>query len=767
MQSSFAPPPVSRQRRGLPPWLIPTSVGVIVVLIAGIMYTLIAAHQQPSTTTAATGASTTVVGIVPPAEKGAQDLGEAPANQPLHITVALPLNNQPELRAILAGLNDPKSPYYHKYLTPAQFLAQFGVTPAQLQTIASVLGGLGLSLSNIKVDPTSGIVSFDTTVGTAETLLHIHIHNFRLHGKTYYGPIDDPTVPTALVGLITYIGGLDDFSAPVAHFARLAPGLHPGDVTYLPPQLQQAYDTASLISQGYDGSGQSLGFVELADFNDADIHAYQQQNNLTGGSFTRVMVDGGGNLADGAGEVELDMEVAFAIAPKVHEIIYESPNQDMLDVYQAIVNDPNAPRVISTSWGLCETMAGPAYMGEEDRIIQQGILEGIDFFAAAGDSGAFDCDDTNLAVDSPASSQYVTGVGGTALTVASDGSYASESAWSCALCQGRGPNGVGGGGGISQVYSLPSYQATVTPQEAQGNTSFRFVPDVAADADPRTGYDVICTVTQDPECQHNDNGHLAVGGTSAAAPLWAAGMVLVNQALIKQNYSPVMGGANATLYTVAQAATGVLHDVTQGDNLHYHALPGYDLATGLGSPDFGKLASAIPTITSTIGGPTAQALLANGTFETGSNPWQEKSAGGYQLISTAQPYQGRYSAYLCGYVKCNDQIWQTFQVPSNFTKLTLSYFWELATQKNDNACDDSLTVTIDTTNGNTLGAPLTQPQQVCNPQATGNYAFFSQNITSALQKTGGQTLALVFTMTTDSQSNTSEGLVDNVAIEAQ
>lgn len=767
MQSSFAPPPVVRQRRTVPRWLIPTSVIVILVLLAGIAYAVIAAHHQPSTTTAATGASTTVVGIVPPAEKGTQDLGEAPANQPLHITVALPLNNQPELRAILAGLNDPKSPYYHKYLTPTQFLAQFGVTPAQLHTIASVLGGLGLSISNIKVDAASGIVAFDTSVGTAETLLHIHIHNFKLHGKTYYGPINDPSVPTALAGLITYIGGLDDFSAPVSHFARLAPRLHPAAVGYLPPQLQQAYDASSLISQGNDGSGQSIGFVELADFNDADVQAYQRQNNLTGGTFTRVPVDGGGNLADGASEVELDMEVAFAIAPKVHEVVYESPNSDMLDVYSAIVNDPNAPRIISTSWGLCETMAGPAYMGEEDRLIQQGVLEGINFFAAAGDSGAFDCNDTNLAVDTPASSQYVTGVGGTALTLNSDGSYGGESAWSCASCQGRGPNGVGGGGGISQTYSLPDYQNSINPQEAQGNTSFRFVPDVAADADPRTGYDVICTAMQDPNCQHTDNGHLSAGGTSAAAPLWAAGMVLVNQALTKQNYSPVLGGANAILYSVAQAYHTTTHDVTLGDNLHYHALPGFDLATGLGSPDFAKLAASIPGITSTIGGPTARRLLANGTFELGSNPWQEKSAGGYQLISAARPYQGNYGVYLCGYVNCNDQIWQTFQVPNNFTKLTLSYFWELTSQKKDNACDDTLTVTIDTMNGSALGAPITQAQQTCNPQATNAYAFFSQNITSALQNQGGKTLALVFSMTTNNQASLSEGLVDNAAIEAQ
>jgi subtilase family serine protease len=768
MPSSSAPPPVVKQRRELPTWLLPTSLVVIIVLVAGGLYAFLATHQQSSSTTAAaTGASTTVVGIVPPAEKDAQDLGEAPANQPLHITVALPLNNQPELRAILAGLNDPHSPYYHKYLTPEQFLAQFGVTPAQLQTIASVLGGLGLALSNIKVDANSGIITFDTTVATAEALLHIHIHNFKLHGKTYYGPINDPTVPTALAGLISFIGGLDDFSAPVAHFARLAPRLHPGADGYLPSQLQQAYGATALINQGDDGSGQSIGFVELADYSDADIQAYQQQNNLSGGTFTRVPVDGGGNLADGASEVELDMEVAFAIAPKVHEVVYEGPNPDMLDVYLAIVNDPNAPHIISTSWGQCEELAGPAYMGQEDRIIEQGALEGISFFAAAGDSGAFDCGDTNLGVDSPASDQYVTGVGGTSLTLASDGSYASETGWSCATCQGRGPNGVGGGGGISQTYSLPDYQVGLNPQEAQGNTAYRFVPDVAADADPRTGYDVICTVSQDPYCQHTDNGHLPAGGTSAAAPLWAAGMVLVNQALAKENYSQVLGGANTILYSVAQGASGALHDVTQGDNLHYHALPGYDLATGLGSPDFSNLAAAIPSISTSIGGPTAQDLLANGTFELGGTPWQEKSAGSYQLISTIQPYQGRYGAYLCGYVSCSDQLWQTFQVPSSFTRLTLSYFWELASAKKDNACDDTFTVTINTVNGATLGAPVTQALHACNAQATSDYAFFSQNITSALQKSGGQTLALVFSMTTNNQASLSEALVDNVAIEAQ
>jgi subtilase family serine protease len=772
MQPSVSPAPVASARRALPPWLVPATIVVVVALIAGIIYAIAAnRHAAGKVPVHAGTALTTVIGLVPPLEKQAEDLGEAPPNQPMNITIALPLRNQAQLRTLLAGIDNPKSPNYHKYLTPAQFVAQFGVDPTRLTTIATVLGSLGLSINNIQVSAARGTVSFTTTVSTVETLLHTHIHNFSLHNKTYYGPTSDPQVPDALAGLVTYIGGLNDFGVPVAHLQRLTHAPRAGFNGYEPAQLQKAYGADTLIGQGADGNGQSIAFMELADYNAADIQAYQQQNNLSGGTFETVQVDGGGQLADGAGEVELDMEVAFAIAPKIHEYVYEAPHANSnseLDIYSQIVNDDKA-KIVSTSWGQCENQEGSAYIGQLDQIFQQGVAEGINFFAAAGDAGAYDCNDTNLAVDSPASDQNVTGVGGTALTLNNDNSYSGETAWSCADCQGRGPNGAGGGGGISQAWQLPSYQQGLNPKEANGNTQNRFVPDVSADADPNTGYDIICTASQDPNCQGANNGHLILGGTSAAAPLWAAGMALVNQYLAQHNANPVGGGANAALYAVAQQAPGAFHDVTRGDNLHYHALPGYDLATGLGSPDFGALAQALAAQNG--GNQPAQQpqdLLANGGFETGVNPWVESSKGGYQLVSTAQPYQGAYSAYLCGYSDCQDVIAQSFQVPQTVSKLTLSYYWALGTQKADSSCDDTFQVTIDSVNSDgSLGSPLVQVQKACNTDATGDYAIFSADLTTALQGQAGQTLAVVFVMQTNNSASLSAAIVDNVALLAQ
>ncbi len=772
MQPPVSPIPAAPPRRALPSWLIPTAIVVVVALIGGSIYAIAANRHTTSNVPLHAGtALTTVIGLVPPAEKQAKDLGEAPPNQPMNITIALPLRNQPQLRALLASIDDPTSPNYHKYMTPAQFVAQFGVDPAHLAIITSILNALNLPLTNIQVSATRGTVSFTTTVSTVETLLHTHIHNFSLHNKTYYGPTSDPQVPTALASLVTYIGGLNDFIVPVAHLLRRAAAPHASFNGYEPAQLQKAYGADTLISQGADGNGQSIAFMELADYNAADIQAYQQQNHLSGGTFATVQVDGGGQLADGAGEVELDMEVAFAIAPKVHEYVYEAPlnnSSSELDIYSQIVNDDKA-KIVSTSWGQCENQEGSAYIGQLDQVFQQGAAEGISFFAASGDSGAYDCNDTSLAVDSPASDPNVTGVGGTALTVNSDTSYASETAWSCTDCTDRSPKGAGGGGGISQMWQVPTYQNSLHPKEANGSPQNRLVPDVAADADPNTGYDIICTATQDPNCQAAGGGHVIIGGTSAAAPLWAAGMVLVNQYLAQHNANPVGGGANTLLYAVAQQTPSAFHDVTQGNNLYYHALPKYDLATGLGSPDFAALAQGIAALgTSTAPSQAPQDLLANGGFETGTNPWLESSKGGYQLVSTAQAYQGSYSAYLCGYSNCQDVVAQSFLVPQNPGKLTLSYFWALGTQKTDSTCDDTFQVTLASVNSDgSLGAPLAPVQKVCNTNANGNYALFSADLTTALQGQGGQTLAVVFTMQTNGSANQSAAIVDNVALLAQ
>jgi subtilase family serine protease len=735
-------------------------------------------------------------GNVPQASKSAaaKDAGALASSTLLNLSISLPLRNQALLQALLTNQYDPNSPLYHKFLTPGQFQTQFGPLPATVTEVSTFLKLAGLQISGVSTS--NQFINVTAPVKTIESAFNIQLHQFTVGKNTYYAPTSDPSVPSTLSGLIQNVSGLDNFSLyhPGAEMNKNA-----NQGGYTLAQLSKAYNATGLTSQGFDGSGQNIAFLELADYNSSDIQNFQQQNNVTGGTFQTVQVDGGsGGLSDGTAEVELDMEVAFGIAPKVNELVYEGPNsnQGINDVYSQIVND-NKAKIVSISWGLCENSTGSAELQTLDQIFAQGAAQGMAFFAAAGDSGAYDCGDGNVQVDSPADDPNVTGVSGTSLTTNSDGSYGSEKAWSCASCTQQSQNGTGGGGGISQAFQAPTYQSGLNPSGTNGQTG-RYVPDVSADADPNTGYTIYCTVSA-AQCDPS-SPNIVIGGTSAAAPLWAGGMALMTQSLAKQNKT--IGNLNAALYSLKEAG---FHDVTSGDNLLYQAGSGYDLATGLGSPDFATLAQDLangttgtggnptptptpggnptptptgsnPTPTPTSGNPPAngQDLLQNGGFENGQNPWAENSAGGYELIADANGganvHAGNYAAYLCGYRNCQDELAQAFQVPSGFSNISLSFWWEMQSDKSGD-CADQFTATIYSTvdNGDgtvSLGSPLSTAKTICDKDATGNYVHTTVNLTNSLHGQDGKALALVLGMTTNSNSQTSQIFVDDVSMPA-
>ena len=265
-----------------------------------------------------------------------------------------------------------------------------------------------------------------------------------------------------------------------------------------------------------------------------------------------------------------------------------------IDEYRAIVNDDRAP-VVSVSWGLCEAEEGSSDAHSENTLFKQAAAQGQTVFAAAGDDGSADCygsdGSTALAVDDPASQPYVTGVGGTSLSAIGP---RQETVWNS--------QGSGGGGGVSQLWPMPAYQnaahvASASPCGATGGC--RQVPDVAASSDPSHGYTVYCSVRS--AC--GSGGWMAFGGTSGAAPLWAAAATLLNG---NCGSGSRIGFANPALYS----ASAALHDVISGNNdvLNtnagaFSAAIGYDLATGIGTPDLAALApllcAALP-VTPTI-----------------------------------------------------------------------------------------------------------------------------------------------------------------------
>ncbi|HEX5158536.1 MAG TPA: hypothetical protein VFW17_15090, partial [Ktedonobacterales bacterium] len=236
---------------------------------------------------------------------------------------------------------------------------------------------------------------------------------------------------------------------------------------------------------------------------------------------------------------------------------------------------------------LCELYSGTSELQALDNIFQQGAAQGQSFFAASGDAGAYDCGDTSLWVDSPADDPNVVGVGGTTLQTGSGGSYSSESIWSDPSNTSRGPEGAGGGGGLSGYFAKPSYQIGPGTTNSYSN-GMRQVPDVSANADPNTGYSVYCTASASG-CPAS--GWVIVGGTSAAAPLWSSIAADLNQYLAA-NGKPVLGNVNSTLYFLFNTAQpyAAYHDITSGNNLYYPATSGYDQASGIGTPDVWNMA---------------------------------------------------------------------------------------------------------------------------------------------------------------------------------
>jgi len=256
-----------------------------------------------------------------------------------------------------------------------------------------------------------------------------------------------------------------------------------------------------------------------------------------------------------------------------------------------------------------------------------------------------------------------------------------------------------------------------------------------------------------------------VGGTSAAAPFWAGGTALINQDLQSQNL-PALGFANPALYTLAnsQQIAPAFHDIISGKNLYYPATAGYDMASGLGSPDISNLAqelvassgSITPTPLPTRPVPTStptplpgKNLLQNTGFENGQPPWQETSKGGYQIISTLNPHTGQAAAYLCGYAACDDRIWQRFAVPITYRFLSLSYWWYAQSSRSGSQCQDTFTVLLQTD----AGKQIKILQHNCNTDLSNGWVQRSLDLSNVLAGYMGQHVLLLLRGTTQAGSS--------------
>src|SRR5438874_12841542 len=531
---------------------------------------------------------TLLIGHTLPLIQQAQLVQATNLTQQLDLSIGMQLRNSSDLDSLLSAIYDPSSPQYHQYLTPDQFNQLFAPTTDQVQQVVSYLQSQGLTVTNVA--PNNLLIDATATVSQVQQAFRVQINTYQADNHTFYANTASPSVPTSISQLITSIGGLDNSVQYHPLYQRMMKHMQNYGVAlatpsgFGPKDLSGAYNATPLQNAGILGDNQPVALFELDGYQPTDVKHYFQNYGLATPSISNVLVDGfNGSAGQGAIEVELDMEVVGALAPHAKQTVYEGPNttQGLNDTYNKIVQD-NKAHIVSISWGLCESFSGSAELQTLDNIFKQGAAQGITFFAAAGDAGAYDCGNGNLGVDSPASDPFVTGVGGTNLQL-NAGAYSSETVSSNVNDTQRSPNGAGGGGGVGSQFLQPSWQTGPGVQSGK-----REVPDVSADADPATGYATYCTVTN-AGCP--SAGWITVGGTSAAAPLWAGSMALINQYLQSQGKT-VVGSANPALYSLfnTQQQSLAFHDVTSGNNLHYTSTSGYDMASGMGSPDVNNIA---------------------------------------------------------------------------------------------------------------------------------------------------------------------------------
>jgi subtilase family serine protease len=506
--------------------------------------------------------------------------GDVVVATPIHTTFDLVLarRNSAALSNFLADLYQPGSPTYHHYLSTAQFARRFGASTQTILQLRRYFAGFGLSVGA----PSKGRVILHVSGSTSDIAraFATPLVSVRRRDGVLAAQFARPaTLPASVAGDVTGVAGLSSVVAPSAPTlrantsARVAPATcaSAGSSTtntpnalggYTLQQQAQLYGLDSAWAQGNTGVGQRVAIYELGVYNSADVNTYASCYSLSP-SITTVNVDGGGS-SGGADEATLDIEEVAGLAPGAAITVYAGPNSGSgpTDTYAQIADD-NTASIVTTSWGTCEGDPSGSPSAEQ-AIFEQMAAQGQSVFASAGDNGSSDCTGiTNnaLAVDDPASQPFVTGVGG--LTVNSI-SPLNETVWNSGSSSGGA-----GGGGISTLWSRPSWQVAPGITSAQ---TMRLVPDLSVMADPNSGF-----------IEYYSGSWGSIGGTSIGSPLVSAIAAVAAQSCNAGR----LGFLNPTLY--AMASTG-FNDVTTGSNDifgagGYSAGPGYDMASGLGSPN--------------------------------------------------------------------------------------------------------------------------------------------------------------------------------------
>ena len=506
---------------------------------------------------------------------GARVSGRLDPKEQMRATIIIKPRSHEKQTSIIEELGS-HSPMKRSVLTREECDRAFGASPEDIAKVEAF--ARSFSLDVVEESQARRSVVLSGTVEQFSRAFNVRLARYRHPRGVFRGRTGPIYLPADLVPRVQAVLGLDNRPQAKAHF-RVAKKRAAGAISYYPLQVAQLYD----FPAGLDGTGQSVAIVELGGgYASQDIQEYFSGQGLPVPSVLSISVDGATNSPTGSTsgpdtEVMLDIEVMGSAAPKAQIYVYFAPNTDagFVDAVSTAVHDmQHVPSIVSISWGDAESSWTPQGAQALDQAFMDAATVGVTVLAAAGDGGSSDGVSDGLAhVDFPASSQYVLGCGGTQLTSSGAGGISNEVVWN------DQPSGGATGGGISDVYPLPTWQdrANIPSSANPGGRVGRGVPDVAGDADPSTGYTVLV-----------DGQTITVGGTSAVAPLWSGLLARLNQKLGRP-----AGFLNPLIYGLSSPDATDFRDVVSGNNGAYKAGPGWDACSGWGSPHGASLLSAL------------------------------------------------------------------------------------------------------------------------------------------------------------------------------
>ncbi|QHN03261.1 peptidase S53 [Granulicella sp. WH15] len=670
----------------------------VALAAAGMLCTASSPAQQPRpriTSSIDTTSRATIPGSHPNAARSENEGGRMTSSaklQGVSIVFSRSAAQEADLQALIAAQQNPSSPLYHKWLTPDQFAARFGMADADIAKVQSWLQQQGFAVD--RVSRSRNRISFSGSVAQVEAAFGTELHYYKSGTETHFAPASDVSVPAALAGTVQTVTNLSDFR-PKPHVKIRQPQVQPrftssqsGNYYLTPKDVATIYDINAAYHAGFTGAGQSIAIVGQSFVETSDITNFQSAAGLTPKAPTLVLMPGTGASAVSSGdevESDLDLEYASSIATGANIYFVYTGNSGNAGVFDALgyaIDNKIAP-ILSISYGDCETDLGSSDYNSLNSVFAQATAQGQTIISAAGDDGSADCaENTNLttaqrtalAVDFPASSQYVTGMGGTEFpasavattnntyfsaqgssdTISSALKYIPEQVWNDSSPANATSTGNGlssGGGGVSTLTSRPSWQAGIA---GIPSGTARLVPDISLDASPANAGYLYCSSDTNAtgvtgSCSNgfrdSSNTSLTVaGGTSFDAPIFAGMLAIINQS----KNSSGQGLINPTLYTLAASSSTyatAFHDITSGSNAcapgatydlpttpastltctaagsaGYSAGTGYDEASGLGSIDLYNLLTAWPTSSaSTLAASTTTLSAATTTPASGAS----------------------------------------------------------------------------------------------------------------------------------------------------